>query len=74
MDGGRCVQLSRLEERASRFDTYWKENTMETVTSGDGTNIAFDRSGEGPPVILVGGAFNSRSFDHWLRYWRAISQ
>lgn len=35
---------------------------MKTVTSKDGTTIAFDRSGEGPPVILVGGAFNTRSF------------
>jgi hypothetical protein len=29
---------------------------MNTVTSGDGTTIAFERFGEGPPVILVGGA------------------
>jgi pimeloyl-ACP methyl ester carboxylesterase len=28
---------------------------METVTSKDGTTIAFDRLGEGPPVILVSG-------------------
>ncbi len=35
---------------------------MEKVISRDGTAIAFDRSGEGQPVILVGGAFNSRSF------------
>ena len=28
---------------------------METVTSEDGTRIAFDRLGEGPPVVLVGG-------------------
>jgi pimeloyl-ACP methyl ester carboxylesterase len=28
---------------------------METVTSKDGTRIAFDRLGEGPPVVLVGG-------------------
>jgi pimeloyl-ACP methyl ester carboxylesterase len=28
---------------------------MDTVTSKDGTKIAFDRSGEGPPVVLVCG-------------------
>jgi pimeloyl-ACP methyl ester carboxylesterase len=36
---------------------------METVTSRDGTTIAFDRSGDGPPVILVGGATQYRAFD-----------
>jgi pimeloyl-ACP methyl ester carboxylesterase len=33
---------------------------METIKSADGTTIAFDRIGEGPPVILVGGAFSWR--------------
>jgi len=32
----------------------------EKVTSADGTAIAFDRIGEGPALILVGGAFNDR--------------
>lgn len=35
---------------------------MHTVTSADGTTIAYDRSGDGPAVILVDGAFCSRSF------------
>jgi pimeloyl-ACP methyl ester carboxylesterase len=35
---------------------------VNKVTSRDGTTIAFDRSGEGPPVILVGGAFQHRAF------------
>nr|WP_235096996.1 alpha/beta fold hydrolase [Amycolatopsis decaplanina] len=35
--------------------------SFETVTSADGTPIAFDRAGEGAPVILVGGAFNDRT-------------
>ncbi|MEW6059416.1 MAG: alpha/beta hydrolase [Actinomycetota bacterium] len=34
---------------------------MRTVTSRDGTTIAFDRVGEGPPIILVGGALSDRS-------------
>jgi pimeloyl-ACP methyl ester carboxylesterase len=34
---------------------------MTEVTSSDGTTIAFDRSGEGPPVMFVGGALSDRS-------------
>jgi pimeloyl-ACP methyl ester carboxylesterase len=34
---------------------------MRTAISADGTKIAFDQTGEGPPVILVVGAFNDRS-------------
>ncbi len=34
---------------------------MSTVTSADGTRIAFERTGDGPAVILVGGAFNDRT-------------
>jgi pimeloyl-ACP methyl ester carboxylesterase len=36
---------------------------METkrITSADGTAIAFETTGEGPPLILVGGAFCDRS-------------
>lgn len=34
---------------------------MRTVLSADGTKIAFDQTGQGPPVILVVGAFNDRS-------------
>jgi pimeloyl-ACP methyl ester carboxylesterase len=37
--------------------------SMETVVSRDGTSIAFDRTGQGPPVILVGGAFQHRAID-----------
>ncbi|MFJ2115168.1 MULTISPECIES: alpha/beta fold hydrolase [unclassified Streptomyces] len=32
---------------------------MRKVKSGDGTTIAYRRSGEGPPVIVVGGAFST---------------
>ncbi len=34
---------------------------FETVRSADGTTLAVERAGEGPPVVLVGGAFNDRS-------------
>src|SRR5918995_2722784 len=35
----------------------------ETIRSADGTTIAFDRYGDGPPLILVGGAFQHRAID-----------
>jgi pimeloyl-ACP methyl ester carboxylesterase len=35
---------------------------METVTSRDGTTIAFERAGEGPVLVLVDGALCYRSF------------
>jgi pimeloyl-ACP methyl ester carboxylesterase len=34
---------------------------MNIVRSEDGTPIAFDRSGDGPAIIVVGGALNDRS-------------
>ena len=37
------------------------EMTMETVRSVDGTTIAFDRSGDGPAIVLVGGALSDRA-------------
>ena len=36
---------------------------METVKSADGTTIAFDQLGEGPPLVLVAGASCDRSID-----------
>jgi pimeloyl-ACP methyl ester carboxylesterase len=34
---------------------------MSSITSADGTTISYDRAGNGPPVILVLGAFNDRA-------------
>jgi hypothetical protein len=36
---------------------------MNTVTSSDGTTIAYDRRGIGEPLILAGGAFQHRAVD-----------
>jgi pimeloyl-ACP methyl ester carboxylesterase len=36
---------------------------MDQVFSSDGTRIAFDRYGGGPPLVLVGGAFQHRAID-----------
>jgi pimeloyl-ACP methyl ester carboxylesterase len=38
------------------------ETITSTVTSKDGTKIAYDKMGHGPAVILVAGALCSRSF------------
>jgi pimeloyl-ACP methyl ester carboxylesterase len=32
----------------------------EKTTSADGTEIAFDRAWQGPPLVIVGGAWNTR--------------
>src|SRR5438132_8423897 len=37
------------------------DELMKTVTSADGTTIAFDLFGSGPPGIMVVGAFNTRA-------------
>ena len=45
---------------------------MRSAVSADGTAIAFDRFGEGPPIIMVVGAFNTRSTTEPLA--RALEQ
>jgi hypothetical protein len=56
---------------------------MQTVTSRDGTTIAYDRSGTGPALILVGGAFQQREDQlfgplaallapHFTKNWRRM--
>jgi len=34
---------------------------VETTRSADGTTIAFDRTGQGPTLVIVGGAFGDRA-------------
>src|ERR687890_2261400 len=38
-----------------------ESDPMQTLTSSDGTTIAFDRLGDGPPVIVVGGQLCDRA-------------
>jgi pimeloyl-ACP methyl ester carboxylesterase len=48
---------------------------MRTVTSKDGTKIAYDRWGGGPAVILIGGALTSslRSFPSFVQLAEQLS-
>jgi pimeloyl-ACP methyl ester carboxylesterase len=39
------------------------EDNVKKVISKDGTTIAFDQTGKGPALILVGGAFQFRAID-----------
>ncbi len=47
---------------------------MRTVTSSDGTTIAYDRSGAGPAVILVGGALSHRRFKKMVALAQLLSE
>src|SRR5882762_3235563 len=51
----------RLADHAWVIQVDELEIFMEKVNSKDGTLIAFDRSGEGPPIILVDGALCYRA-------------
>lgn len=59
--------------RAGRVyaDVTSQERIMDQVISRDGTPIAFDQAGQGPPVILVAGAFNDRTTGAALAAWLA---
>jgi pimeloyl-ACP methyl ester carboxylesterase len=47
---------------------------MYTVNSADGTRIAYDRYGDGPAVILVGGALSYRRFKKFEQLATALSE
>lgn len=47
---------------------------MYTITSKDGTKIAYDKDGQGPALILVGGAFSYRKFPGLLKLTSLLSE
>jgi hypothetical protein len=46
---------------------------MDTVTSSDGTLIAYDRTGSGDPLVLVGGAFSYRRYPGQVKLAELLS-
>jgi pimeloyl-ACP methyl ester carboxylesterase len=46
---------------------------MHTTTSPDGTTIAYDREGDGDPLILVGGAFSYRRYPGQVKLARLLA-
>ena len=46
---------------------------MHTITSRDGTTIAYDREGDGDPLILVGGAFSYRRYPGQVKLAELLS-
>lgn len=47
---------------------------MYTVTSKDGTQIAYDKAGQGPSLILVAGAFSYRKFPGQVQLANLLSE
>jgi pimeloyl-ACP methyl ester carboxylesterase len=47
---------------------------MSTVTSPDGTVIAYDRTGSGEPLVLVGGAFSYRRYPGQVKLAKLLSE
>jgi pimeloyl-ACP methyl ester carboxylesterase len=47
---------------------------MNTVQSSDGATIAFDRTGQGPPLIVVGGAFSYRRWKGLLQLANLLAE
>ncbi|MDQ6423545.1 alpha/beta hydrolase [Paenibacillus sp. LHD-117] len=46
---------------------------MQTVISKDGTKIAYDKTGQGPALILVAGAFSYRKFPGQVQLAKLLS-
>ena len=46
---------------------------MYTTTSRDGTTIAYDREGDGDPLVLVPGAFSYRRYPGQVKLARLLA-
>ena len=46
---------------------------MNAVTSSDGTPIAYDRTGAGEPLVLVGGTFSYRRYPGQVKLAELLS-
>jgi pimeloyl-ACP methyl ester carboxylesterase len=57
------LKILLVRSKTMMTRTMLDKGTMNSVVSKDGTRIAFDVSGKGPALILVGGAFEQRAFD-----------
>ena len=51
----------------SKKETITTRGKVQQATSNDGTTITFDRTGDGSPVIIVGGAFSQRKYPDLVR-------
>jgi pimeloyl-ACP methyl ester carboxylesterase len=71
MTSGRRVPARRGGRSTST--TTNQETSMHTVTSPDGTTIAYDRTGAGDPVILIGGAFSYRRYPGQVKLAQLLS-
>src|ERR1700730_14600519 len=61
-DEFRRLALSYKMTKLNRKETTMAIGTSQTVSSADGTAIAFERVGDGPALILVDGALGFRKF------------
>jgi alpha-beta hydrolase superfamily lysophospholipase len=70
---GRGVdEFDAARQSLLRQDATAGEIDVEKTTSADGTTIAYDAWGDGPAVVIVGGAFNDRNT--WAELAQALAE
>jgi pimeloyl-ACP methyl ester carboxylesterase len=70
-DEFRAGTRSYLQQAGSARST--TEEPMQTVISDDGTRIAYDSYGDGPALILIGGALSFRKFKKMEQFAETLS-